>query len=156
MRTYYGSDDPEEDRRLLDELREIRRERKRLGIRPPQFVTQQMYDQQRAKAAYKDFCPDGDADRDFIEHDEVIGLLQSMERHQQALHEANSTMQQWLNGSDEFADAWREFTESGGVSVDDFKAFINGTFRCRLVRRKKHLRLVNRNRSSYECSDRPC
>jgi hypothetical protein len=128
----------------LDELREIRRRRKELGI-PGSFLpkdTQAMHDQRRAMAAYKDFH-DYDADRDFIEHDEVIDLLQSIERHQHALREAYRTIQQWLDGSEQFAEAWCEFTESGGVSADDFVRFIAGTFRCRRVRRKKHLRLVS-------------
>jgi hypothetical protein len=64
-----------------------------------------MHDQHRAMAAYKDYCAENwdDRDRDFIEHDEVIDLLQSIERHQHALREAYRTMQRWLDGSEEFA-----------------------------------------------------
>ncbi len=83
-----------------------------------------------------------DDDRDRIEIDEVVRLLKANVYYGDGLRANAVTLQKWLNGSEEFSEAWHEFTGSGGISADDFRSFMNGTFRARLTRRKKHLRLV--------------
>ena len=81
-----------------------------------------------------------------IDANDVLDTLYSIEQHRQELHDATNTLQRWLNGSEEFTEAWREFTNCGGITAADFKSFVDGTFRCRRIRRKKHLRLVANNK----------
>jgi hypothetical protein len=89
---------------------------------------------------YDDYEDDGDRGR--IEIDEVVRLLKSNNYYRDGLRANVATLKRWLDGSEEFAEAWKDFTISGGISADDFKSFMAGTFRCRRVPRKKHLRLV--------------
>ena|SRR5882724_7548135 len=77
-----------------------------------------------------------------IEIDAVWRLLKSNTYHLEGLTANAERLKCWLSESEEFATAWRDFIASGGINADDFKSFMAGTFRCRLVRRKKHLRLV--------------
>lgn len=78
-----------------------------------------------------------------ISADEVIGLLRNIEQYRQALTRESATLERWLAGSQELQDTWREFQLAGGVSADDFQAFIDGTFRYRRIKQKRHLRLVS-------------
>jgi hypothetical protein len=93
---------------------------------------------------YDDY--EDDDDRDRIEIDEVVRLLKSNNYYQNGLRATAATLKRWLDGSEEFAEAWKDFTISGGINADDFERFMAGTFRCRRIRRKKHLRLVANNK----------
>jgi hypothetical protein len=86
---------------------------------------------------------DDEAEYDVIHVDEVIGLLRSIERHRQGLRDHMMTLHRWLNGSSEFAEAWRTFTQAGGISAEDFDKFIDGGFCARRARCKRHLRLIS-------------
>jgi hypothetical protein len=78
----------------------------------------------------------------YIKSPDVVGLLRSIERNRKALLDALKTLQSWLNKSSEFAESWRDFTSSGGISADDFGHFIDGRFCARRTRQKRHLRLI--------------
>jgi integrase len=78
----------------------------------------------------------------YIQIDEVIALLYSIERHRYALRDDMATLQDWLNGSTEFAEAWRIFTRAGGVTANDFDQFVDGQFYARRIWQKRHLRLI--------------
>jgi hypothetical protein len=81
-----------------------------------------------------------------IEFEAVTRLLNSNVYLHDSLRKNAEKLKRWLNESEEFATAWRDFQNSGGIDADDFKSFMAGTFRCRLVPRKKHLRLVSNSK----------
>lgn len=84
----------------------------------------------------------GDDDPTFIQVEAIITLLRSIERHRQALRDNETTLRNWLRASSEFRKVWAIFLHVGGLSANDFDHFIDGKFRTRRVRQKRHLRLV--------------
>ena len=93
-----------------------------------------------------DYRDEDDLYENRIEFEAVARLLKSNVYFQEGLRANAERLKRWLSESEEFATAWKDFTDSGGINADDFKSFMAGTFRCRLVRRKKHLRLVANNK----------
>jgi hypothetical protein len=89
-----------------------------------------------------DYRDEDDLYENRIEFEAVTRMLKSNVYHQEGLRANADRLKRWLSESEEFATAWKDFIASGGINADDFKSFMAGTFRCRLVRRKKHLRLV--------------
>jgi hypothetical protein len=84
-----------------------------------------------------------DDTRSYVEVDEVIGLLRNIERYRGALARDTATLQRWLDGSSELQELWSKFMRCGGVTADDFRQFIDGRFRDRRIRQRRHLRLVS-------------
>ena len=78
----------------------------------------------------------------YIQVDGVIALLRSNERHRQALRDNEMTLRNWLKASSEFARVWNVFLSAGGISAGDFEKLMDGRFRARRIRHKRHLRLV--------------
>jgi hypothetical protein len=80
----------------------------------------------------------------------VVALLEEIERHRDALARAGAVLADWLDDSRQFGQAWHEFSIAGGISGNDFHAFMDGRFRGRPdVRQLGHLRLIaNREASS--------
>jgi hypothetical protein len=62
------------------------------------------------------------------------------------LEDVLARLQTWLRDNPRLAARWAEFTVAGGVSSDDWEAFLAGNFRSRLTRTRKHLRLVSNRR----------
>jgi hypothetical protein len=88
-------------------------------------------------------CDGGEgAQTTYIQVSAVIALLRSIEAHRQALCDNEATLHNWLRASSEFTRAWSKFVSAGGVSAADFDKFMDGQFRGRRIRQKKHLRLV--------------
>src|SRR3981189_1817475 len=56
-----------------------------------------------------------------IEFEAVTRLLRSNVYFQDGLRANAEKLKRWLSESEEFATAWRDFTESGGINADDFK-----------------------------------
>lgn len=90
--------------------------------------------------------------RTHIDASEIYALLRKIEygnsaiqRHRKALAEHTTTFHEWLAHSDEFAEAWHEFTAAGGISSKDFELFIAGRWQPRPVEQHKHLRLIADN-----------
>jgi hypothetical protein len=79
----------------------------------------------------------------FISQAEVIELLHTIECHREAIACATDKFEYWLQSSGQLRDTWQRFLISGGVSAEDFRAFLNSKFRCRRVRQRRHLRLVS-------------
>ena len=77
-----------------------------------------------------------------ISKDVVIGLLGQIEYHQQAMRRASDRFERWLERSDELQTVWKTFLVSGGINAHDFLAFLDGRFRSRRIRQRRHLRLV--------------
>jgi hypothetical protein len=90
------------------------------------------------------FDEDGKA---FITEDEVVELLQSMERYRQRIADAAFVFSDWLEGSPQLQEVWNKFIQAGGITADDFRKFLDGRFRYRLIRQRRHLRLVVNNKS---------
>lgn len=89
-----------------------------------------------------DHARDEELETTYIQVSAVIALLRSIEGHQQALRDHQETLHQWLRASAEFTRAWDMFVSSGGISAADFDKFMDGRFRARRIRQRKHLRLV--------------
>ena len=89
-----------------------------------------------------DYRDEDDLYENRIEFEAVTRLLKSVVYHQEGLRANAERLKCWLCESEEFAEAWRDFVNSGGISAADFESFMAGKFRCRRVPRKKHLRLV--------------
>lgn len=101
---------------------------------------QQHEGEQRGSAL--EFC-EVEEQGNYISHDEVIGLLLSIEGHRQAITDATNKFDHWLQSSGELRDTWGRFLIGGGVSAEDFCQFLAGRFRCRPVRQRQHLRLIS-------------
>jgi hypothetical protein len=90
-----------------------------------------------------------DEDRDLVPFDdaanpanELVDALKSVERHRDQLQAAASYVQAILASDPDLHRQWNEFTHAGGITADDFRQFLDGRFRYRLARQRKHLRLV--------------
>jgi hypothetical protein len=90
--------------------------------------------------------------RAYISANEIIIVLRKLEQHraeiqhhQQSIAAYTNMLQGWLATSDEFAAAWQEFCEQGGLSASDYHAFVHGCFQPRPLECQKHLRLVADN-----------
>ena len=86
----------------------------------------------------------------YISQDEVIELLYNIEYHRNAIANVTDKFEYWLGSSKQLRDVWNRFLIGGGISANDFQAFLNGKFRCRPVRQRRHLRLISNN--SYKPS----
>jgi hypothetical protein len=82
----------------------------------------------------------------WIEGDDVLCLLRSIEQHQQALRSASQMLQRYVEDSPGFAKTWREWNAAGGVTADDFERFLDDRMRHRPTKRKRHLRLIANNK----------
>jgi hypothetical protein len=81
--------------------------------------------------------------RTCIAADEVVQLLKDVEWHRARLADAGAVLSDWLTNSPDFSQAWHDFTACGGISGNDFHAFMSGNFRPRPgVRQHYHLRLI--------------
>ena len=84
-----------------------------------------------------------DYERTSISIEEVVALLNGIEQHREALAHADAVLSDWLCNSPQFGQAWHDFAAAGGISANDFYAFMDGRFRGRPgVRQLGHLRLI--------------
>jgi hypothetical protein len=83
--------------------------------------------------------------RTCIEVSEVYTLLRMLGQHRAEADRYTRILHEWLKCSDDFAEAWTAFSAAGGISAEDFYAFINNQFPGRSVKQQKHLRLVTNN-----------
>lgn len=77
-------------------------------------------------------------------------LLHGLRRTESCRHSLESeraNLQALLRNNPQLAAKWQEFAAGGGISADDFEAFLNGKFRVRLgARTRRHLRLITNRR----------
>ena len=85
------------------------------------------------------------ARRNSIHISEVIIVLRKLEEHRTEIGRYTTMLHEWLKTSDDFAEAWTAFSAAGGISAEDFHAFIHDQFPGRPVKQQKHLRLVASN-----------
>ena len=69
-------------------------------------------------------------------------VLQAIEHHRSQLDHAAASLKRLLRDAD-LHKLWSTFTLVGGVSSNDFASFIEGRFRSRRVRQRRHLRLIS-------------
>jgi len=85
-----------------------------------------------------------DDDEEYREPEEALRYsLRRIESHRQSLENERASLQSLLRNNPRLAAKWAEFTAAGGVSSNDWEAFLNGKFRAKLVRTRKHLRVVS-------------
>jgi hypothetical protein len=87
-----------------------------------------------------------EATRTRVTVEEVLMLLNECQCHRKALARLNAKLQDWRDGSPDLDKEYRAFEQAGGVTEFDFADFMDGTFRYRRTRQKRHLRLVSNNR----------
>jgi hypothetical protein len=68
--------------------------------------------------------------------------LQTIEHHRSQLDHAAANLKRLLRDAD-LHKLWSKFALAGGFSSNDFASFIEGRFRCRRIRQRRHLRLVS-------------
>ena len=125
-----------------------RRKRQRDGTNVREYPEQ--HDQTRQRVEHEDdlsvlarqtecedyWDEDDESDTDYIDADEVIGLLRRIEWNRKALDDAQSKMKRWFSQSSDLAETYRRFTAAGGIGADDFVQFLNGRFHYRRGTRK--------------------
>jgi hypothetical protein len=73
----------------------------------------------------------------------MLTVLENIEYRRQQLQGDLANLQALLNRHRELQARWQEFTGAGGLSAKDFEQFIGGKWRPRIVRQRRHLRLVS-------------
>lgn len=86
--------------------------------------------------------PKREPERTAISIQEVQHLLNDMAAHRDALAADAETLQDWLAHSTDFMIAWRQFAANGGLTGQDFVAFVQGRLQRRPTRTRRHLRLI--------------
>jgi len=133
-----------EKRRLhLKRLQAIERRRKRHSIKQHSIRQSKLPKKPPPKEHCSDLKGKEEAELDQeIQVQAIIDVLRSMERHRQSLRESETTLSKWLRASPEFSGAWNVFMSAGGISAEDFDKFLDGKFRAKHTRQKRHLRLI--------------
>jgi hypothetical protein len=86
-------------------------------------------------------------DREIIEQREVVALWCTIEKHRQAIAHQDARFRRWLQFSPQLREHWKQFTDAGGISSEDFAKWCAGKMRHRSTREKKHLRLISNKNS---------
>jgi hypothetical protein len=92
-----------------------------------------------------------DEEEDVLEQDpqeELVELLENIERHRERLGYNIGGLRALLRRNPLLEKQWNSFLRSGGVTANDLECFLNGQFRPRLTRTRKHLRLVSNREPS--------
>jgi hypothetical protein len=75
--------------------------------------------------------------------EELIELLESIEQWQHRLVRDRSRLAALLGYTPDLQQRWDQFTRQGGITAKEFEAFLDGKFRARITRQRRHLRLVS-------------
>jgi hypothetical protein len=89
-----------------------------------------------------------DGEENFTEDDAKIAflsILDSIDRCRARLRDEQALLAQALREEPELRRQWQEFTRVGGVTAYDFERFLEGRFRHRRTRQRRHMRLVISN-----------
>lgn len=96
----------------------------------------------------EDEWDDGDTDEfaDDTPADELLDVLETIERHRAGLNAAATYFEAILSTEPDLRRQWDAFTHAGGITSGDFRRFLDGKImRYRPTRHRKHLRLVVKN-----------
>src|SRR5262245_90465 len=74
-----------------------------------------------------------------------LSILDSVERCRAQLRDELALLARALQEEPELQRQWQEFTRVGGVTADEFRRFLEGRFRHRRTRQRRHMRLVASN-----------
>jgi len=86
---------------------------------------------------------DWDDDDDHLDPEvDLLNLLYMREGYHRSLYNNQGRINQLLRQYPELKQRWQHFQRAGGVSAHDFEQFLNGRMRYRIVRSKRHLRLI--------------
>jgi hypothetical protein len=89
---------------------------------------------------------DEEEEDDGDEHDprdELIDVLESIDDARESLDNYQLTLSYLFARHPDLKLQWRKFLQVGGLTADDFRKFLRGELRPRIVRQRKHLRLVS-------------
>jgi hypothetical protein len=75
--------------------------------------------------------------------DELISILKALDDTRSRLDSLQVNLSQWLERYPSFEGPWRKFLQSGGLTLADFHKFRQGQMRPRIIRGKRHLRLIS-------------
>jgi hypothetical protein len=89
--------------------------------------------------------PIPDEDWAECERNQVLRYLRMIEDHRGQWQYATAELQRIVQDSAELTETWNQFQAAGGVTADDFFAFINGKWRVRRTHGRRHLRLLVSN-----------
>jgi hypothetical protein len=103
------------------------------------------YDQARMRNYRRTLIAHERWERDGIQQEEVLDLLQSIDDHRAQLVRDAETLREMLEFSDELYGDWRAFCAQGGVSAVDFQDFLKGRMPRRSAKLKRHLRVIASN-----------
>jgi len=81
--------------------------------------------------------------RTHITVEEIEQLWTGIEHHRCEIAAAQAIWDDWLDNSPELANEWSKFCAAGGLTAQEFVAFLDGQFKQRSVRQRRHLRLIS-------------
>jgi hypothetical protein len=81
---------------------------------------------------------------DFITEGDVVKLWTTIEQYRRAIAWQDARFKRWLEVSPQLQKHWKQFTDAGGVTADDFSKFCAGRMRHKSTRENKHLRLISK------------
>jgi hypothetical protein len=84
---------------------------------------------------------------DFISEAEVVKLWNKIEQYRRAIGFQEQRFKRWLEVSPQLQKHWKQFTDAGGITAEDFSKFCQGKMRHRSTREKRHLRLISKKNS---------
>ena len=114
------------------------------------------FNRQQRRYALTDHCfeefeteDDEECDQlDWIEQRQVVELWSTIEKYRRAIAWQETRFKRWLEVSPELKQHWKQFTDAGGISSEDFEKFCAGKMRHRVTRENKHLRLIRTKSNS--------
>ena len=114
--------------------------KRRLPLRlPPAALRRAERERRELQLAGEDEC---EVEQYLAEEDELLDVLKSIERHRDRLAADASYFDGLLISNPELQALWQKFMRAGGVTSRDFRQFLDGRFRCRRIKQRRHLRLV--------------
>jgi hypothetical protein len=76
------------------------------------------------------------------EADELLAVLEYIDYQRHRLNRYGAALKSLLQRYPDLQAKWRQFTGAGGLSAEDFKLFLRGQWRPKIIRQRRHLRLV--------------
>jgi len=115
----------------------------------PRFVDADEEEEELPPPRWRRPAYDYDDDEEEYEEPEAAlrYALRRIESIRYSIENERANLQALLRNNPQLAAKWQEFAAGGGISADDFEAFLNGKFRVRLgARTRRHLRLISNRR----------
>ena len=109
---------------------------------PPPLVSEHNADEpaRRPLRSYRRQWTPEDYDDD--PEEELLQRLERIDYQREQVELQRQSLQSLLEFYPELAGRWKEFTSLGGVSASDFRKYLDGQWRPRITRQRKHLRLI--------------